>query len=336
MAQNQEIILYHYSFSPYARRIVWYLSLRQIPYSQCIQPPLLPRPDLKAIGISYRRIPLLSIGRSIYTDTRLILSKLDELYPPSATHPSISPSPSNTEHLALTQLLEFWAVDGGLFARGTQLIPPENPLLSDAKFQEDRKDYTGRSWTPEAVIKNRPEALVDIRGHFETVERLILGDGREWVLGGGGPGLADIEAIWLFHWLSTLPGALPPSYISAAQFPKVFSWIERFTAHERAAAHKVGKPKTIKGPEALERVCKSDFAETNGKVDEDDPTGLKEGQEVDVWPIDSGFKHKDRGRLVRLDGNEIVVEKENDSGVTVRIHAPRHGFRVSGVEGSKL
>ncbi len=30
------IVLYHYTFSPYARRIVWYLTLRGIPYSQCV------------------------------------------------------------------------------------------------------------------------------------------------------------------------------------------------------------------------------------------------------------------------------------------------------------
>jgi hypothetical protein len=30
------IILYHYPFSPYARRIVWYLRLRGISYIECV------------------------------------------------------------------------------------------------------------------------------------------------------------------------------------------------------------------------------------------------------------------------------------------------------------
>lgn len=30
------IVLYHYPYSPYARRVVWYLQLRGIPYSQCV------------------------------------------------------------------------------------------------------------------------------------------------------------------------------------------------------------------------------------------------------------------------------------------------------------
>lgn len=31
-----DIVLYHYAASPYAKRIVWYLALRGIPYDQCV------------------------------------------------------------------------------------------------------------------------------------------------------------------------------------------------------------------------------------------------------------------------------------------------------------
>lgn len=33
------IVLYHYPYSPYARRVAWYLSLRGIPYAECVSPP---------------------------------------------------------------------------------------------------------------------------------------------------------------------------------------------------------------------------------------------------------------------------------------------------------
>lgn len=81
----------------------------------------------------------------------------------------------------------------------------------------------------------------------------------------------------------------------------------------------------------------ADFAEPQGEVDGNDPTGLKKGDDIEVWPIDSGFSRKDRGRLVRLDGSEIVVESKTENGKEVRIHAPRHGFRVRSVgKGAKL
>lgn len=34
--EENKIVLYHYSASPYAKRIVWYLALRDIPYVQCV------------------------------------------------------------------------------------------------------------------------------------------------------------------------------------------------------------------------------------------------------------------------------------------------------------
>jgi len=36
MSTTEDIVLFHYPFSPYARRIVWYLELRGIPYKQCV------------------------------------------------------------------------------------------------------------------------------------------------------------------------------------------------------------------------------------------------------------------------------------------------------------
>jgi hypothetical protein len=146
----------------------------------------------------------------------------------------------------------------------------------------------------------------------------------------------SMTAVWPFHWLRGLKGALPADYISAQNFPKVYAWVERFDQAVKAAAKKAGKPKTIKGPEALEIISSSEFAEAEGTVDETDPTGLKKGQEIEVWPIDSGFSRKDRGRFVKLDGAEIVIDGKTKDGLAVRIHAPRHGFRVRAMKGSKL
>ena len=80
------------------------------------------------------------------------------------------------------------------------------------------------------------------------------------------------------------------------------------------------------------------FAEDEASltVDRDDPTGLERGLVVEVWPVDSGFSRKDRGVLVGLNGSEIVVEGKTGSGETVRIHTPRHGFRLRGVGGAKI
>jgi glutathione S-transferase len=173
--------------------VVWYLNLRQIPYTQCVQPFTLPRPDLRALGVSYRRIPLLSINRDIYLDSRHILATLERLYPPSAAHPSISPS--TPEAKLISKLLESWTSDGGIFMRAAALIPNDSSAMQDPGFAKDREDFSGKKWDPQAMNRGRPEGLVGIWEACVMLENTILGDGRIWIGGERtkGPGLVDIE-----------------------------------------------------------------------------------------------------------------------------------------------
>jgi glutathione S-transferase len=147
----------------------------------------MPRPDLSALGVKYRRIPVMAIGRDIYCDSRIIIRKLEELFPDGAL------GASQPEEKAIEKFLEIWAIEAGLFVRASQLIPTSMPLLNDPKFTKDREDYSGRSWSKEDIAANRPEALAAIRNGFKFLEATLLADGREWVLKTEKPTLADIE-----------------------------------------------------------------------------------------------------------------------------------------------
>ena len=183
-----DIILFHYPFSPFAKRIVWYLKLRNIPYAECIQPLTLPRPDLAELGINYRRIPLLSIGRDIYYDTRLILARLEKSFPATPSYPALS-VPQNK---GLEALLEKFTVDAGIFSKAAQSLPPDLPVMKDEKFLKDREDFTGTSWTQADRVKGYPEALAHIKHAFDILEAL-LADGRQWIGGTEKASLADIH-----------------------------------------------------------------------------------------------------------------------------------------------
>ena len=324
------IIHYLYSFSPFARRIVWYLTLRNIPHAQCIQPVTLPRPDINALGVQYRRIPILTIGRDIYLDTRVILHALEKQFPNSDSRFRPLATAVTPEQRALQKLFEHYTVDAGVFTRMAQCIPLDSPLLKDPKFTKDRENFTGSSWNFDDYSKMRPEALVHMRQAFELLED-IFSDEREWVLGTQGPSLGDIEAIWPFHWLAEMKGAFPPEVISEQQFPKTFAWIARFSgalkeAEESNTQRQVVK---VKGDEAVKHIVESNFLEGELSVDNDDPIGLKEGTEVQIWPIDSGFRHKDHGTLVGLTKEEVVISTQTQqAGKEVRVHAPRWGFRI--------
>ncbi|KAK1997898.1 glutathione S-transferase [Colletotrichum falcatum] len=327
--EEKKIVLYHYSASPYARRIVWYLALRGIPYVQCMQPPVLPRPDVEKLGIVHRRIPILAIGRDIYYDTRLMLRKLERLYPARPRLGAAVP-----EQVAVERLLEALIIDGGVFSGAISLLPTDLPMLRDPEstWFKDREGYLGAKLTAETMRRARPTAANEIRRTMELLETTLLADGRDWILKTDGPGLADIEAVWLPHWLASIPGALPEEHVSAERFPKVFAWIGRF--QDAASAAKKAAPAVAKvsGDEAAAIVASSPYNEAAGRVDAADALvaaeGLAAGDDVILWPADTGTSHKDTGKLVSLDGEEVVIEVEGPKGRPARVHAPRHGFRV--------
>lgn len=194
MAPHNDIILFHYQFSPYAKRVIWYLTLRGIDYAQCIQPPWLPREDINALGVKYRRIPIMSIGRDVYCDTRLILQKLEERFPDGAL------SASQPDQKAVEMLLESYTIDGGIFLRAAQSIPPDMPLLKDRKFTKDREEYTGRSWSQENIKAMRPESVTHIRDAFDFLENGLLADGRQWILKTEKPSMSDINGM-SYSWV---------------------------------------------------------------------------------------------------------------------------------------
>ncbi|KAI1423666.1 glutathione S-transferase [Xylaria sp. FL1777] len=346
------IVLYHYDLSPYAKRVIWYLTLRKIPYSQCLQPRILPRPDLSLLGVSYRRIPVLSIGRDVYLDTRLIIAKLETLYPPSAAHPGISGrAAGRPEHTALEQLMAARTIEGDLFTRGTQSFPP-GAFAADPAFLRDRTALitgvtTTTATTPppfsaEVIARQRPAALAVLRRWTRWLEEGLLADGRPWILdsnarGAGGPSLADIEAVWVLHWLRA---ALPREVLGPETTPRVAAWMERFRGAVGSAPEPEPEPEpeSVLGEDAARRIVAAPFAEAEGEVRSGDPfvdaAGLRKGAVVRMWPTDYGFSHKDVGKLVAVDDGEFVIESEGAFG-SVRIHAPRQGFTISGEEGKK-
>jgi glutathione S-transferase len=116
------IVLFTYPESVYGRRVDWYLTLRSIPYSHCHVLNRLPRPQLEELGVNYRRIPILAIGRDVYCDSRLIIEKLEQLFPEGKI------GASDAHERGIQKVLETWTVDGGVFWRTAQLIPTDSPV----------------------------------------------------------------------------------------------------------------------------------------------------------------------------------------------------------------
>ena len=296
----------------------------------------MPRPDLEALGIKYRRIPLLSIGRSVYCDTRLILEKLETMF---KDKPRLSAS-DPYQH-GIERLLESWTIDGGIFNRAGQVLPSDLPLLKDPKFVKDRQAYTGRSWDESNQKALRPEGLSHIRDAFDLLEFSLLADGREWILGSDKPTLADINAVWPFFWLKSMKTVLPDNLVSPKSHPRAFAYIDRFDGAVKAALSKQRKPTRLQSSEAIAHITSAKYPDPDGsmQIDQNDLIAetLKKGQTVASWPVDTGFQNKDVGKLVKLDKQELVLEVPGKDGRQgIRIHHPRWNFRVKPVEEARL
>ena len=174
----------------------------------------------------------------------------------------------------------------------------------------------------------------------------MFADGRDWVLGSGdgahgvlgtvgSPTMADLEAVWAFVWIKGIPGAYEAGVIDRENYPRVWEWMGRWENLVAIADGYTGRVERLSGEVAKEAVLGGAFGGKELEVDGKDPLGLKKGVEVEVWPVESGFNHRDRGRLVGLSKEEMVIEKGLE-GKKIRLHFPRIGFRVKEVNGARL
>lgn len=177
------------------------------------------------MGVYYRRIPVLSIGRDIFLDSRLIIRKLENLAP---DRPRLT-ADANPEAKILERLFETLVMDTGLVRYVVNIVLTGSSALSNAAFVKDRMDLIGDaiSFSEDALVANKPEATNEVKKILRLLETTLLADGRQWSLNTETPSLAGIEMAWPLHWLFSTPESLPEEQISSTVFPKVFGWVER-------------------------------------------------------------------------------------------------------------
>lgn len=73
------IIAWDYLFAPNAQKSRLYLYSTKTPFSICEQPFALPRPNLTDLGITYRRVPVLSIGKDVFPDNASFIEAMQTL-----------------------------------------------------------------------------------------------------------------------------------------------------------------------------------------------------------------------------------------------------------------
>ncbi|KAK5727118.1 hypothetical protein LTR15_003010 [Elasticomyces elasticus] len=266
----------------------------------------------------------MAIGRDVYVDSRMIIQRLEELYPDDSKFPMLS----SKESAGLAALLNKFVIDGSVFSKGVGIMPADSRI--DSKFVKDRAGFYGKQWNIHDTVKHKPENMAHLRQCFEIAESLFV-DNRDWVAGTSNPTLADLEGVWASMWI-TSDLQPPPKYFNKAIYPKVYAWCERFQAAVQSAHARAPTVVSLKGSEAVPYLLGRPLAKIDPVVDPSDPLQLRRGALVDLYPTDGGgFTHQDRGTLVKLTKDEVAIEVHAPTGEAVYIHAPRWSFRIEEV-----
>jgi hypothetical protein len=134
-------------------------------------------------------------------------------------------------------------------------------------------------------------------------------------------------AIFMLDFVAGM--GLPQNLISEKIFPKTYAWFERYRAAVEKAKSSAPEPTTLDGEAAAKYIHASETGQSKLSVDENDPTGLREGSEIEVYGADWGTDYRDRGQLVGLSPDEVTIAVKSRAGAEIRIHAPRTGFKIN-------
>ncbi|KAF8826699.1 hypothetical protein HHX47_DHR5000162 [Lentinula edodes] len=290
--------------SPYNPGVILYRQVANV----------LPRPEItELLGLTYRRIPILTIGNDIYCDTSLIAAAIERRFPTSQGFGTIFPpkkhggSPDTGLLKAFTQHY----ADTVLFNLGPILLPWDRfPNF----FLKDRQTIAP-NLNVQAMMNSQGKAMNALSAHLALVNEQLQ-DGREWLFDTELPSLADIGIHFTYNW-----------------------WLDRLNKFIKTTRNDFPTPITLTGPEAADSIAKSSYEPYNVigfDAFEAARLNLVKNQIVNVVPDDTGPQYATSGKLVAFNHEEIVIETKGTMNAIFRCHFPRIGFTPKGVQNHRL
>lgn len=234
------------------------MEISGVNFKRVDQPPVLPRKDLEALGITYRRIPVLAVGKDVYCDSALIIDIIND----KIGQYQVPESPAD-------KAWEAWGHDA--FFEILTLIPLE--VLTD-DFVKDRQ-------TIFPILKRsdykllRPSGVAALKSRLEFLEKKVLSKFPH--VSGGKLGVADVHALWGLRWGLRDLGAQKEPGLGKEVFPKFWKLVESLPEC---------KPETISGEEAGKMIKESELTAGDVSVAKDDPLGIEEGANVTIESLE--------------------------------------------------
>jgi len=320
-------VLYSYEASPFGNKAVNMLLLKKIPHARVEVSMTLPRPELsETMGITYRRVPIVAIGRDVYADTSLISSTLERRYPTSAGYGTLFPhrKGGDLSDTGMIKTLVLYYFDRAVFPLTALSLPfrkfPE-------AFLKDRADYMDKPINLQTLPEVQQRIKSELASHVSLLEEQ-LSDGREWLFDTVVPSLADISAYAIFGWIAVFK--LLRDLFSPKTSPRTVEWITRMREYLKTAQDSnAAAIEKVTSEQALKLIEEGDVEDHAGfDVAEAERLGLTLAQTVAVTPTDTGKNHPTVGKLVGLNGEEVVIQVKGTCGTPLHVHFPRLGFAI--------
>lgn len=298
-----EIILHQYVNSPFSEKIRKIFAHKKVSWRAVEQPVIMPKPKLVPLTGGYRRIPVLQIGADIYSDTGIIIRKIDELFPEPTLYPNGLEAAAHQMNIFADRRM-FWLTTPVIFAKLGASVPKE--------FIEDRsKMMQGADFGQ--IPAQAPDARNQLRAYLDMIDRQL--EHTTYMLGESFS-LADAA---LYHPVWFLQSE-PSSFALAQKCLNLMRWFKRIDA----MGH--GDMKGMDPDEALQ-IARESTPASGGTEDIDNPNGLKLGAKVAITPDDYGFDPV-VGKVVSSSIYETAIEREEPGLGKLVNHFPKIGFHI--------
>jgi glutathione S-transferase len=317
---------------------------------------MLPRPILTStFALSYRKIPVLLIGRSLYCDTSLIIEALEHFFPASSGFGTVYPPFTGLDEWSYKGLVRgfasFWT-DKPFFRTTTGLIPSS---VWETSFGEDRSQLIGHKLSPEKLGGKIPQNLAGLDMHLAMLEPTFKTKGK-WAIPTPTPSLADISLYYQLRWgidiaagrgIENLTGGgtkdtqedVAGKVFNEERYPGLWAWFNAFEKYIDSLPDKqVTDPEGWLDAVKESRILPSEelLLPTAVEYQTDLQRDLVPGVGVSVAPDDTGRGNPTLGTLVKIGVEEVVIKPNEIAQVDVMVHFPRLGFVIKVVEGAKL
>lgn len=311
MASQPIVALFGYESSTFTIKMRHVLRLKQIPYTFVSVSTMMPRPLLRDnFHLTYRKIPILAIGRELYCDTSIICEALEHFFPQSEGYQSLYPlaKDGRTYRPLIRGFASYWT-DRPLFRVTCGLMPAS---IWRSSFGVDRAQLIGHKLDPDKLEKKLPENLTKLDHQLSMLEPLFAETDGPWIFSTSAPSLADIAVYYELLWGgdiaagkythhitegeytdSTLEGMT--SVFNAQRYPGLHAWYRRMQNYFdelpptedkktpfESVLEQMKKAPTLGQKSLLLPTPRSTIPELDEKV------GLKEGALVSVTPDDTG------------------------------------------------